>query len=335
MIALSRAGAASTTPTLSTSLVLLWLKLLRQDVRLTQIQLRHLRQQNLHSSEAVVVPGGPEVSLTTHGRRLEWVYLTIESIAAGEVRPSRIVLWLERESLANRPESLRRLEKRGLQVRVTDNYGPHTKYYPYLLGQSKFDTPMVTADDDVIYCRSWLRELVLAHARDSSVINCHRAHVVVMARTGFAPYRTWPDCRSQAASFAHFATGVSGCIYPVRFLQFLKSAGSAFLSLCPNADDVWLHANAIRSGFRIKQIRNRALDYPTIPATQKEGLLYANVALGGNDRQILNTYTPDDLAIIIPDAYDQWKRYVPGRDRNCICRSEDDRTDLCGRGLNG
>ncbi len=73
------------------------------------------------------------VSLTSYGTRIGRVAYAIESIAAGTARPRRLVLWLDDPTrFAARPAALRRLERRGLEVRLTENLGPHTKYFPSL-----------------------------------------------------------------------------------------------------------------------------------------------------------------------------------------------------------
>ena len=69
--------------------------------------------------------GGTEiiVSLTTHGRRLYEVYLGIESIMQGSVKPNRIVLWLSKDLQASPlPQTLLNQIDRGLLL-------SHIKYH--------------------------------------------------------------------------------------------------------------------------------------------------------------------------------------------------------------
>jgi hypothetical protein len=63
-----------------------------------KVYLAKLRVRNRLSKKMVVSPGGEAViSLTTYGDRVDSVYLTIESIGAGTVRPRRLILWLDKE----------------------------------------------------------------------------------------------------------------------------------------------------------------------------------------------------------------------------------------------
>lgn len=58
------------------------------------------------------------VSLTSHGSRLATVHTSIQSIAAGKVRPGRMILWLNGDPSAHELSTpLKRLQKRGLEIR--------------------------------------------------------------------------------------------------------------------------------------------------------------------------------------------------------------------------
>ena len=84
-------------------------------------------------------------------------------------------------------------------------------------------------------------------------------------------------------------------IYPSRFLRILREAGTAFAGVCPRADDVWLHAHAVRNGIAIHQLQTRSLHFLVVPRTQAVTLNAENVFDGGNDRQIQATYSAQDI----------------------------------------
>ena len=109
---------------------------------LMYIQLVRLSLVNRFSRSPVIQAGGPVVSLTTFGRRSAMVHFAIESIARGSILPSRLILWIDDDALFdNLPAKIKRLQKRGLEVKFCKNYGPHTKYYPYLESQQAFSVP--------------------------------------------------------------------------------------------------------------------------------------------------------------------------------------------------
>jgi hypothetical protein len=272
-----------------------------EQARLKQL-VKKLEAQNLNSNLAVTRPGGPAVSLTSHGKRINTVHLTIESIASGSLLPSELNLWLDDEKrFRELPESLERLKKRGLSVNLTNNYGPHTKYYPFVDSRAEFATPMVTADDDILYPESWLKDLAAGFASNPNVVHCHRARVIALEGEQLAPYRDWALCESTAPAWHHFLNGVSGVIYPPKLLAALKAAGTAFVDCCPKADDVWLHAIALRENFPVVQLTNRAMHFPIVPGSDEIALFPQNIA-SGNDLQIKKTYTESDIQRIAAAA---------------------------------
>src|SRR5215813_3728761 len=217
----------------------IFLFILRKEVKITGIQIARLNRIHQLSNKPVTSPqSGAVVSVTSYGKRLRTVHLTLESIAAGSVRPSRLILWVDtEEAFSNPSKELKRLIERGLELRLSENFGPHTKYYPYLLETESFACPLVTADDDQLYPNWWLEGLLRSYQQDSASVSCYRAHRVEMANDAMAPYESWKPCRSIMPSCLHFATGVSGVLYPPFFLKHLKGAGREFLNLCPKQDD--------------------------------------------------------------------------------------------------
>ena len=289
-------GIALSTPTAALRLELLFL---RHETKYTHLYMDKLRRRNEQSQATVVAPGGPIVSMTTHGERLKTVHLVLESISTGSVLPSRLMLWVDsKDAYENPSPGLSRLVNRGLEIHLSDNFGPHTKYFPYLLSNGNLDTPLVTADDDLLYSRWWLEGLVQSHKLEPHQVNCYRAHVVGINQGTIAPYRNWKPCLSSHANFLNFPTGVSGCIYPVSLQERLKSSGSQFLEICPRADDVWIHVNALRAGVKVRQIKNHPLRFPLVPGTQESGLYHSNVLEDGNDAQIRRTYSKEDISLL-------------------------------------
>jgi hypothetical protein len=260
--------------------------------------LRALDAANRESSRPVVEPGGPVVSLTTHGIRLGQVHYTLESIAQGELRPSRLVLWLD-QGLVERglPDTLHRLMARGLEVHGTVDVGPHTKYFPQVMSEPSPALPLVTADDDILYPPYWLQALQAHATRHPGTIACFRAHQVgLLPGQRLAPYAEWRRCQSTEPSHLHFLTGVSGVLYPVAMQQALREAGNGFLQACPKGDDIWLNLVALRSGHRVAQVKALGRRFFDLPGTKEEGLARSNVRGGGNDRQLAATYSAEDLA---------------------------------------
>jgi hypothetical protein len=262
----------------------------------------HLELRNRFSSEPVLSCNkGPVVSLTSYGKRLHRVHLAIESIARGQMLPFRLMLWLEDEEMVRRPSApLVRLMRRGLEIRLCKDWGPHKKYYPYVASQDTFESPLATADDDVLYPSTWLQGLMAAHERFPKCVNCYRARRILLRAEKLAPYREWPLCASDEACPTVIATGVSGVIYPPALLAVLRKAGTAFESMCPRADDLWLHVQAMRAGYLVRQMQPAPVHFPHIPGSQDNSLYSQNCTqMDGNDRQFADTYDGRDLACLI------------------------------------
>lgn len=257
---------------------------------------RRLGRRNLTSTAPVTGEAPICVSLTTYGKRLESVFITIESIAAGEVRPARLILWLDDPAAFAAPsEELQRLVSRGLEIQLTENLGPHTKYYPYASGENNGTLALVTADDDIIYPSKWLAGLLAGHRQHPEDVICYRAWVVGTAGGAITPYDSWSPCLSTEPSVRNFATGVSGVLYPPAMIKQIAAAGLYFMDTCPAADDIWLHVLALRAGRRIRQLTPRPQHFPLIPDTQATGLAQANFVGKRNDLQAAATYGQEDI----------------------------------------
>lgn len=258
-----------------------------------------LRVRNLLARGPVTGAAGVVVSLTTHGDRIRTVSIAIESIARGTVRPQRLVLWLDSpEDLAACPASLRRLERRGLEILAAPNYGPHTKYYPYVTSMPRHTVPLVTADDDIVYPPKWLAQLVDAGERHPGSVGAHWVSIMGVEGDRVASYGTWSRARDTAERAANFATGVSGVIYPPAMLEELRLRGDGFKDSCRRADDIWLKWVALRAGIPVRQVGPVPRHFPIIPGSQGQTLMSTNVGENQNDHCIRGLFSAEDVAAL-------------------------------------
>jgi hypothetical protein len=234
-----------------------------------------LKIANLCSHRPITGGCDVDVSITTYGDRTRRVWRTLETIGRGTLLPRSVILWHEDEAvLRNPPRSLRRLMKRGLKIKNCADYGPHKKYFPYVM-EANLERPLVTADDDVLYPRRWLAGLVAAYRPD--VVVAYRAYTMSNER-----YILWPPCTSTIPSMNLLPTGVSGVLYPPKVLKALRVRGADFMRVCPHADDFWLHYAAVASGVLTRQVSDSAATWwPIRP--REPGLMQNNRMEGGND----------------------------------------------------
>lgn len=269
-------------------------KRMRPFVRLRWM--RWLDARNRDSTEPVVQPGGPVVSLTTFEPRWARVHYTLECIGAGRHRPSRLLLWVAPTVLQlGITEPLRRLQRRGLEILTCEDIGPHKKYFP-AVNQVPPDQPLVTADDDVLYPLDWLQRLRDGAARLPGRVLAHRARTIRFLPDGtLAPYAQWRTCRSAQPGALQFSVGIGGVLFPPSMQQALREAGEGFKASCPRADDVWLKAVALRHDVDVAQAAETEPFLIDVPGMRESGLARHNVSGGGNDAQIQATFTPADI----------------------------------------
>jgi len=260
-----------------------------------------LRFRNRFSNDSIIGEDGPTVSLTTHGHRLKNVFLAIESIARGSLKPSRLMLHLDvEEHVTNPRKSLQRLQRRGLEIHLSENLGPHTKIQPWIVNAPSFSVPHVVADDDILYPRWWLERLKACYDSDSVSIHAYRAHRMVAVDDGksLTAYDTWPPGLGKPSNL-NFATCVSGVLFPPSFLQLMRDVGQGFRETCPRNDDLWLTYLAIENQIPISQVAQESLHFAVIPGTQVSSLNESNVFDGQNDEQLKSTFQPSTLKRIV------------------------------------
>jgi hypothetical protein len=248
------------------------------------------------SRRSILGDGDIVVSMTSHGSRIRRAHHAIESIARGTLRPSRMILWIDEELEGEPlPHGLRRLQRRGLEVRYhKDDMGPHMKYFPYVTSMSEHTRPLVTGDDDKRYSKEWLKGLAEAHEENDSVISVYFSRRIEFAGDEFAPYVTWPYLDNSRPDHRNAVIGFCGAVYPPAFLDELQRRGDVFRKTTPRQDDVWLTFVAVTGGFPVRQIRSAPMVPKTLPGTETLALrrtnLVSGVDGGGNDQQFSETF---------------------------------------------
>ena len=229
------------------------------------------------------------VSLTTYGRRIYDVALTIESIMQQSMKANRIVLWLD-DSFKDKtlPSALTKQIGRGLEIAYCKDIRSYTKLIPSL--KSFPDDAIITVDDDVLYDPYLLCNLITAYQKNRNSIHCCRAHRMLFDADGtLKPYNQWEACVKETGINKNlFFTGVGGVLYPPHSLDEAILDEDVFLSICPDADDVWFNAMAIKKGTPVNKVFTALGKDPYLinESVQDTALFTKNVGEGGNDRQI-------------------------------------------------
>lgn len=234
------------------------------------------------------------VSLTTYGKRLYEVYLTIESIMQGTMKPNRIVLWLE-ESLKEieLPLYLQKQQKRGLEVRYCKDIRSYKKLIPSLMMFP--DSIIVTIDDDVIYEPDMLEKMVNSYNNDCHHIYANRVNRMSLNAIGKPKrYLEWSIVKDNVASPLNFFTGVGGVLYPPHCFIDEVNNEQAFMSLAPCGDDIWFYAMSLLKGYTISKVYTHNAngnDFLVNESVQDVSLYHVNTEGENlNDKQIMAVF---------------------------------------------
>jgi len=230
------------------------------------------------------------VSLTTFGKRLYEVCLTIESIMRQTVKPNRIVLWLgEDVKTVKLPVTLTKQQDRGLEIRYCEDIKAYKKLVPAL--REFPEAAIITVDDDLLYNFDLVENLVTAYQADPSFIYAARIHrMKLTAPDKLAPYSKWiwnyplPD-----VSTLNFATSGGGVLFPPRCFNEEVYNQNVFMEICKYADDVWYKAMSLLNGVQHRKIFTHnpgGTEYITNETFQNTGLSKINNGLAQNDVQL-------------------------------------------------
>lgn len=241
------------------------------------------------TAPAEVAPGAAIISLTSHTPRFDKLHLTLKCLLmqrAVRRGAAEVVLWIGDEHYGNLPPAVLELVRHGLTINRCEDLGPHTKLIPALSAYP--DRTILVCDDDCHYGPEWADGLLSAIDPTRREIPCNRGHLIRLRPDGTArPYLEWSW--RLPLDFAHervFPTGVGGIAFPPGSLPATVLDRQAFRALCPNADDIWIYANARMNGHVFRALGrygkpicwHRAKD-------ESVRLMDANVYDGGNDRQ--------------------------------------------------
>lgn len=227
------------------------------------------------------------VSLTSYGKRLYDVYLSIESIMQQSLKPNKIILWLA-DNLKNvqLPITLQNQVKRGLEIKYCKDLLSYKKLIPSL--KMFPEDVIITIDDDIIYRFDLIENLVNAYNNNPENIYCTRMHRMRLSGTGkLKPYSDWEwEVQDNEISVLNFPTGGAGTLYPPYCFNSEVLNDGVFMKICRKADDVWFKAMALFNGVQAQKVVTNADTIIFSDNGQDIALSNSNVFDNGNDMQI-------------------------------------------------
>lgn len=235
------------------------------------------------------------VSLTTYPARIKSVWITIASLLQQTMKPSKVILWLAQEQFPTSeiPKSLKRLQKRGLEIRFGEDLKPHKKYY-YTL-QEYTEHYVITADDDVLYPENFIEQLWRGHEKYPDTIICSWSHKIEFDAQGrFIPYNDWLDNREEKPSYTTLAVGCNGVLYPPNCLSQEAFEQQKIMENSLYTDDLWLKCMEILNEYKTVNCCKEILIYFNRLATMHSGLWKKNIGESRNNdiiwKQLMDQY---------------------------------------------
>ena len=255
------------------------------------------------------------VSLTSYPARIGTINQVIQSIKAQSLKPTKIILWLANSQFPKKerdlPKKLLKLKDKIFEIKWCEDIRSYKKLIPTLeLYPNKI---IVTADDDNIYARDWLKKLYASHIIDPNCIIAHRVTKFVLdANNNFqtiAGGKQYYHC----PSYLNKLVGAGGVLYPPNSLYKDIINKELFMSLAPTNDDQWFWFMAILKGYKVKVCENPIIDLKYVDGTQETAL--SNINDHGENLfwvqfdNLINAY-PKVKTILIHDYYNMAKNHL-------------------------
>lgn len=203
---------------------------------------------------------GVTVSLTSFPTRLGSLHLVVRSLLKQTVLPERIVLYLGTDSMdSDIPQKLRNLEKLNFIIKTGyDDIKPHKKYF-YAM-QEYPDDIIITVDDDSLYDRNLVRDLLRCHEKYPEAVCARRVHRITKNADGaLKKYNNWEweYTGSREPSFKLFATGCGGVLYPPHIFTRETFDSESIKKHCLTTDDIWLKFMEVKNNVKVVWSENR------------------------------------------------------------------------------
>ena len=228
------------------------------------------------------------VSLTSIPSRINTVWITLESLYRQSYKPDKIILYLARDEFdsVDVPNSVKKYEKRGLEIVYCDNLKSHKKYY-YTMKNFSEDL-CLTVDDDIIYSEDMILNLMGVYERNPLSIVCCRANIVKRINGDYIKYYRWKSISQTNRSIIRcedifFTTG-GGTIFPSWKMPKETFDMNTMLQLCETADDIWLNYMARIGNLSVLWTETIDNDCLFFWPAQKNSLSNINIGENENDK---------------------------------------------------
>lgn len=224
------------------------------------------------------------VTLTSIPSRLKAVAITVRSLLRQSVRPSKIILWLNKDLKGRLPRELSCLESDLFHICYVQGTESHRKLVCSL---AEYESAiLVTCDDDLIYPKDWLERLVSFHESHPNDVVAHECRNIAIDDKGeVLPYAEWKATQPGLSLSTTLAIGYGGVLYPPGSLCPKVIERELYMALAPKADDLWFKAMSYLQGTRVRRTDCSKPKPVPIIRSQKQALGKTNIKKDKNREQ--------------------------------------------------
>lgn len=249
------------------------------------------------------------ITLTSYPGRISKVCKVIESLWKQQVRAEKIILYLSQDEFPEREnnlpkELLNMLGQNGFSIQwVEGNLKSHKKYY-YAL-QIYRDNIVITVDDDVIYAKTLVSDLLSGYKKYPKAVSARRTRIITRDGEYLAKYNNWDNYNGELGNTPRVdlcAIGVGGVLYPPACTSGRWFDQNSLTALAGNQDDLWLKYNEIVENIPVMYIKPTEDDI-RIESLQDTALYMENGA-GANDISVSNL--TGWIKVIDEEVYIEW-----------------------------
>lgn len=194
-------------------------------------------------------------TLTTFPDRIDSVQYTVKSLFNQSVKPDRIVLWLAEEEFRRKefPDSIKELQKRGLEIRYCDNLFGHKRNYKFIEEQ-KVNELLIMFDDDIIFPYYMIERLYDKWKEYPNAIICDRGQLLTFDGDEVLNPGRWSsisDVGLDSPSYRILASPGGGCLVPPNSLYKDANDPEKIKKYALRTDDIWLMFMAAQNNTKI------------------------------------------------------------------------------------
>lgn len=239
---------------------------------------------------------GVIISLTSYPARLKHLHIVIRSLLKQKVAAEKVILYLGTDTKdSDIPQKLKKLTKYNFEIRTGyEDLKPHKKYF---FAMQEFPNhTIITADDDLIYDKNLVKDLLECSKANSGCVCARRVNLITKDEAGnLNPYSKWEWEYKKIIEPSHslIATGCGGILYPPHLLPPETFDANAIKTHCLNTDDIWLKFMELKNDVRVVFSNNKFVHPLTLRHTQESGLLQTNTA--GENRNDINIKAMQDF----------------------------------------